>query len=88
MDFIIEMVFSIIFEGSFELVGEKNVPLFVRIFSAVVLIVFCVGITALAVFLWYIAIRDGSAAALLLGVIVTLIAGFGVIAVIKNIKCR
>lgn len=44
MDFIFELLFELILEGSIEAAGEKKVPLVLRILCAAVLVIVYVGL--------------------------------------------
>lgn len=43
MDFILELLLEIILEGALESVTEKKIPLLIRIFVALILLVFYLG---------------------------------------------
>lgn len=72
MDFILELVMTIIFEGAVEAVTEKRVPMLIRVLLAILLLSFYLGLVGMFI---YLGIRDKSGicmgAAVLLFVLVT-----------------
>lgn len=71
MEFIMELLMEIIFEGAVESITEKKIPVFFRVLIAVILLSFYLGLVGL---LMYIGIRDG------IGIMIGL-AGFILLAV-------
>lgn len=57
MDFILEIIITIIFEGTLELTTSKRVPLLVRVIAAVLLLSFYIGLVGI---LFYIGLKHKS----------------------------
>lgn len=57
MEFIMELLMEIIFEGAVESITERKIPVFFRVLIAVILLSFYLGLVGI---LMYIGIRDGS----------------------------
>ena len=51
MEFIFDLIFDLIIDGSFEAATDKKVPMAVRVISAIILIGFFVGIIGFCIFL-------------------------------------
>ena len=51
MEFIFEFIFDLIVEGSVEVLGEKKVPVFLRILAGIIVILVYGGIVGLIVYL-------------------------------------
>ena len=51
MDFILELIFDLIVDGSIGAVGDKKVPMIVRVLACAFLIIVFGGIVALCVFI-------------------------------------
>ena len=75
MEFILEILFDLIVEGSMEAVGEKKVPLVLRILAAVVLIVVFGGLVGV---LLYIGISEKNWIVAVLGVVIAIMIGLAV----------
>ena len=70
MDFILEIIFDLIVEGSIGAVGDKKVPILFRILAAVLLIVVFGGIVGVCIF---IGINEIDPVPIILGVVVLLL---------------
>ena len=81
MELILEILFDLIVEGSVEAVGEKKVPLVLRILAAIVLIVVFGG---LVVVLLYIGISEKNWIVAVLGVGIALMIGLAVLRTVKK----
>ncbi len=64
MEFIFEFIFDLIVEGSVEVLGEKKVPVFLRILAGIIVILVYGGIVGLIV---YLGISDKSWGLLVIG---------------------
>ena len=51
MEILFEFLFELIVEGSFEILGEKKVPIVLRILAAVVVLALYVGLVGLFVYI-------------------------------------
>ena len=80
MGFILEILFEFILEGSMEAVGEKKVPLLLRILAATVLILVFGGLVGLIV---YMGVCEKSWFIIGLGII---LAVFAIAAVWKTVR--
>ncbi len=80
MEIILEILFDLIVDGSLEAVGEKKVPLFLRILAAIILFVVFGGLVGV---LLYIGISDKNWIIIIFGV---LIAAFEVTGIWKTVK--
>ena len=70
MDFILEIIFDLIVEGSIGAVGDKKVPILFRILAAVLLIVVFGGVVGVCIF---IGINEKDPVPIILGVVVLLL---------------
>ena len=73
MEFIMELIFELVIAGTFNGATDKKVPMPIRIFSAIVLLLIFGGLIALLAFLGITLIMDGNAVR---GSIVLLASGF------------
>lgn len=83
MEYVIEFLFELIFEGCLEAVGEKKVPLIIRILCAAVLLLVFGGIAGI---LLYTSIVDESGVLLAFTVFFILLIVFTLIYRINKIK--
>ena len=83
MEYVIEFLFELIFEGCLEAVGEKKVPLIIRILCAAVLLLVFVGIAGI---LLYTSIVNESGVLLAFTVFFILLIVFTLIYRINKIK--
>ena len=81
MELILEILFDLIVEGSLESVGEKKVPLVLRILAAAVLIVVFGGLVGA---LLYIGISEKNWIVAVLGVVIALMIGLAVLRTVKK----
>lgn len=83
MEFVIELIFEIIIEGSMEIWSEKKLPMPLRILAAIIFLVFYLGFVGVFLFMGYNAMIDHDIVAAVLFFAV----GFGIlIAVIYLIR--
>ncbi|MBR4344007.1 MAG: hypothetical protein IKP88_15140 [Lachnospiraceae bacterium] len=80
MEIILEIIFEFIVEGSMGAVGDKKVPLAIRIVAAAVLIIIFGGLVGA---LLYIGISEKNWVVLALGVVIAI---FVVIAIIQTVR--
>lgn len=83
MDFIMEIVIGIIFEGALEVTTAKKVPMFIRVLVAVVLLTFYIGFGGIFV---YIGIVNKSGVAAGCGVFLLVIVAVVVVRKYKEMK--
>ncbi|MBQ8184634.1 MAG: hypothetical protein IJ036_02480 [Lachnospiraceae bacterium] len=83
MELLIEIIFSVIFEGSLELITKKSVPMFIRVLLAFFLTAFSVAISAL---LFYLGIKNRSIIILIFAVLLSLLFIAAIIALYKKLK--
>ena len=77
MEFIFELIFDIIVEGSIELGSEKKVPMPLRILALLVVLIIFIGMAGIMLFIGYDAMMNGQVAVsiLLYAVSVFILAG-------------
>ncbi|MDE7298293.1 MAG: hypothetical protein K2N94_05630 [Lachnospiraceae bacterium] len=83
MDFIIEFVLTIILEGTMEAVGEKRLPMYVRVIAALLLLVLYFGLGGL---LMYEGIKNRSGLIIGIAVFVLVIFAWAVVSKYREIK--
>ena len=83
MDFIIELVLTIIVEGSMEAVGERKLPMFVRVLAALLLFAVYFGLGGL---LLYGGIKNENGLIIGIAVFVLVIFAWAVVSKYKEIK--
>ncbi len=83
MDFILELLFSIILEGCIETAGEKRVPVILRIICAILLIVFYCGLVGI---LLLVALKNKSGTILFIAVFIALLFLYAFIYKYREIK--
>ena len=81
MELILEILFDLIVEGSLEAVGEKKVPLVLRILAAAVLLVVFGGLVGV---LLYLGISEKNWIVAALGVVIALMIGLAVWKTVKK----
>ena len=83
MDFIIELVLTIILEGTMEAVGEKRLPMYVRVIAALLLFVLYFGLGGL---LMYEGIKNRNGLIIGIAVFVLVIFACAVVSKYREIK--
>ena len=79
LEFILDIIFDIIVEGSSILISEVKVPMFIRVIAGIFVIGLYLGVAALLIYIGYSALVDEdylAAGILLGGALLVLIAGF------------
>ena len=81
MEFILDILFDLIIQGSIEAAGDKKVPMALRVLAAVILIVVFGGVVALCAF---IGITERNWIVLAIGAVIAVLITFAIVSTVKR----
>ncbi len=85
MDIVFDIIFELIVDGSVEAVGNKQVPMAVRVIAAIILLAFFGGIIGFCIFL---GIHDRNWITLVLGALIMIVTIYQIIRLYNRYKHR